>query len=178
MNQYSMRVIIINQEVECDLRQRKTFILHTIGVCNSKWKASEQNVKFIDENDCVVNEKSIYFTMYSENELSTPGRSLKLFSQLLIKENEKFKDDSKFFRDHLSHGKLFKTFPVLDLTENKKDNATIVDPNDIDDGEFLKALIDYVLKPKTPYTPQLNIERNAVNQMKLLVLNSGILIIN
>lgn len=161
---------------EKKLIDRKKFIFEIIALFNEKSRTSVVNPKYIGvgingDDDVIVNDSSIVITLYSQQVLNSPGKAVRLFSQLLLQSNH---EDN--FNDLVSDdGKLFKTFNVAKVSDSDSGDTDIVDSAQVDDPTFIKALIDYLLKSKSRYSSELNEQQNAIEKMKVLAIESRII---
>lgn len=158
------------------LKFREKFIEKIITLFNEKSQTSVVNPKHIGvgkngEDKFIINDSSIIITLYSQSSLNSPGKAIRLFSQLLLQS-----EDEDNFNDLVSDdGKLFKTFNVAKISDAASGKINVVDSAQIDDATFLKALIDYLLKSKSKYTSELNEQQIAIEKMKVLALESKII---
>lgn len=161
------------------LSDRKKFIKETIILFNEKSQTSVVNPKHIGmgengDDDFIINDSSIIITLYSQQSLNSPGKAVRLFSQLLLQS-----DHEDNFNNLVSDdGKLFKTFNVAKISDDISGKINVVDSAQIDDATFMKALIDYLLKSKSTYTSELNEQQIAIEKMKVLALESKIISVN
>ena len=131
-------------------------------------KNSVRNSKYVDMTSVQVTEDSILFTLYSENELPVVGKSLRLFSKLLLEEN--------YFKDLLMNEKLFKTYIPAEVVDKENGKVTFIDVSDsVSDSDFVKALIDYLLTPQYPYTKEKNDIGNGIKEMKAIAVKTGLI---
>lgn len=161
---------------EKKISDRKKFIIEVITVFNEKSRTSVVNPKYIGlgingDDDVMVNDSSIIITLYSQQALSSPGKAVRLLSQLLLQSN-----NENSFNDLVSDdGKLFKTFNVAKVADSDSGDICIVDSAQVEDSTFVKALIDYLLKSKSRYSSEINEQQNAIERMKVLAIESGII---
>lgn len=181
MYEYRLGLALIKRIDESDaenLKQREGFILEKMKAFNEASRRSRVNPKYIGlgdsgkEDGVQITPDRIYLTLYSQQRLDVPGKALRFFVQLLIQPEE-----DKNLSDLVSNGHLFRTFIVAtksggDDSVGSKDIAV----EDIDDVEFVKALLDYLMKKKSQYSPENNAQRNAVDRMKALAIESGIIV--
>lgn len=158
------------------LSERKKFIIEIIALFNEKSRTSVVNPKYIGvgengDDDIIVNDASIIITLYSQQALNSPGKAVRLFSQLLLQS----KDENNFNDLVSDDGKLFKTFNVAKVSDSNSGNICIVHSAQVDDSTFVKALIDYLLKSKSKYSSEINDQQNAIESMKVLAIESGII---
>lgn len=129
----------------------------------SKSAPNPKNISLIPSN--FFND-SFIIKLTSEKELASPGKALRLFSQIIT--------NSGTFDCYIKNGKVFSTFPVMQ-TENELE---ILDPDKISDAEILKALIDYVCNKSDSNSTTYKRKRSAMAQIKQIALESGIYTIN
>lgn len=148
----------------------KDYIIHTLAEFSDLSQKSKSNRKKVDMNSIKIGEKEIIFTLYSEKEIDA-GKSLQKFSHMLISE-------PYFNNIFLQRKKLFKTFNPAEVQDESGEVRVVDAEATISDSEFVKGLIDYLLTPQFPYTKEKNDMKNAVQQMKALAIQSGIVKIN
>lgn len=152
------------------LEERKDFILSKIKIFNEKSMRSTFNPKHIglgenSENDVFLTRTTLIITLYTQEELNTPGKAIRLLSQLLITS-----DESDNLSDLLLNKKLFKTFKVASV-EDVSRNQSIIDLSTISDSDLIKSIIDFVCDAKD-FSKE---KRNALDQMKKIAAESGLL---
>lgn len=160
---------------EKSLNDRKDFINKKIALFNEKSRTSVINPKYIGvgengDDDVIINDSSIIITLYSQQELNSPGKAIRLFSQLLLQSEAK-----ENFNDLLSNDKkLFKTFNVAKIHDPNSGDICIVDSAKVDDATLVKALIDYFFN-KSRYSCENNEQKEAIEKMKVLAIESAII---
>lgn len=180
MYAYRLGLALVKGIEETDgenLEQREDFIREKMKVFNETCRRSRVNPKYIglgdseNEDDVDFTPDRIYLTLYSQQRLDTPGRALRFLVQLLVQGEE-----DKNLSDLVSNGHLFRTFIVAAKSGgNDSGGNKDIAVEDIDDVELVKALLDYLMKKKSQYSPENNAQRNAVNRMKALAIESGII---
>lgn len=108
----------------------------------------------------------IKLVLSSTQILTTPGRALRALTTNLIK------DSSSCFKDRVTPGgQLFRVVAVeqLDDCENGP-----VNPTSISDGDFVKALVDYLLERKDGSAASRK-KKAAVEEMKKLAADAAML---
>lgn len=182
MYKYRLGLALIKdvKESKRKLCEREFFIRKQINIFNEKSKTSSVNPKYIGlgkecedgaEDDIVISPSTIILTLYSFQQLNTPGKAMRLLSQLLIQSA-----DADNLADLLSEDKkLFRTFNVA-MQGTSDGNKEIISTENVQDADLIKALIDYLLKSKSTYSPELNSQRIAIDKMKILAIESGILL--
>lgn len=128
---------------------------------NSRSK-SAPNPKYIELLPANFFADSFIITLTSEKELTSVGKALRVFSQIIT--------NSGVFDAYIKNGKVFTTFPVMQAGDEQK----ILDPDKISDVEILKALIDYVCNKSDSNSTTYKRKRNAMAQIKQIALESGI----
>lgn len=152
------------------LDERKDFIISKIKIFNEKSMRSTFNPKHIglgenNENNILLSRTTLIITLYTQEELNTPGKAVRLLSQLLITSNE-----SDNLSDLLLNKKLFKTFKVASV-EDVSRNQNIIDLSTISDSDLIKSIIDFVCDSKD-FSKE---KRNAIDQMKKIAAENGLL---
>ena len=142
-----------------DLTSNRRY-LKFIKRCAAEYN-EKSNGKTIEIVDSSLTSRSFTINLSSPFELDIPGRSLRLFTQALVEDEE--------FKKMVFNKKLFLTEPVINA------DGTTIDPNEIDDGEFIKALIDYVLNKAPGSSTEYKRKRKAFNRMKIIAKEEGIL---
>ena len=152
---------------------RKPFLIDTIRLFNEKSNHSTVNPKHIGlgengEDDIIVTKTSLIITLYSQEELNTPGKAVRLLSQLLITLN-----NPDNFSDLLLDKKLFKSFKVA--TTNVADQQdSIIDLSEFSDSDLIKALVDFTCNQQDFSAKK----RNAVDQIKRIAIENELLVKN
>lgn len=131
-----------------------------------------KNVKSLEITK--ITEKEIYCTLTSAQELPTPSRALRVFSQKL--------SESPYFSDKKYNHGLLKFCVQDNRVQSIKDGdnelsemeAAIIHPDKISDEEFITALMKYFLSEKGAYTPELYQKKKAIEQMKILAYQAKI----
>lgn len=141
----------------------KEYITEKLEEFSLKSENSVYNAKIVDLSTVCITEKTISFTLYSMSELPILGRSIRLFSQLVL--------EKKYFENLLVKKKLFKTFIPA---ENKVDESKtyIVDVSCISDTQLVQGLVEILSMPE--YSIKSDI-RTAVEKMKVLAVESGLI---
>lgn len=152
---YPNSSLILNQE------PYSSAIMSAINEYNLRSK-SAPNQKCIALLPTNFNEDSFIIELKSERELDSPGKALRVFSQIIA--------NSGIFDEHIRNGKVFTTFPVMKAADKK----SILDPDKISDTEILKALIDYVCNKSDSNSTTYKKKRSAMAQIKQIALESGI----
>lgn len=152
------------------LDERENFIISQIKIFNEKSLHSSLNPKHIGlgengENNIILTRTTLIITLYSQENLNTPGKAIRLLSQLLITSK-----DSDNLSDLLLNKKLFKSFKVASVSPNKT-METIVDLSTITDADLIKSLVDYACN-QLDFSVK---KRNAIDQMKKIAVQSGLL---
>lgn len=159
------QVDFLNDSVQTDEGEMKVqdFIRMTMEAYTATSMQSVTNAKAVDINTLKINKRSISFKLHSMEEVEGIGRSMKLFSQLLLK--------TDYFDELRVKNKLFKSFIPADLEEYASD-AEVIDTSQIADEELVKALIDMLVKPEYMIDSK---QRKAINEMKSLAVSSKII---
>lgn len=118
----------------------------------------------ISPNDIYADEFII--TLYSQNELVSAGKALRLFSQIIANSGE--------FEEGIKNRKLFTTFPVTQIDGK----SSIIEPEKLSDVEIVKALLDYICCKSNSNSTIYKRKRAAMTQIKQIALESGIYNIN
>lgn len=114
-----------------------------------------------------INENTVILNLESQTELSIPGKALRSFSQLLLSNVE-------FAENFIFRKQLFVSFDVANST-NIVDSKAHISADDIEDAIFLNALINYFLKKKDQVSVSYMQKRKAIDKMKILAYETGIL---
>lgn len=130
-------------------------------VCSQRNNSKEINILEIKNNKLII-------LLKSSLELTTPGKALRSFSQILLKNEE-------FAEEYLCGKQLFTSYDIAkDLSENQK-NANIT-AEDISDTVFLNALINYFLNKRGDQSTTKYLQkRKCINKMKILAVESEII---
>lgn len=155
---------------EKGLDQRREFIISQVSIFNEKSSRSVINPKHIgtgngEEDDIQLTRTSLILTLYTQEPINTPGKAIRLLSQLLITS-----DDPDNLSDLLLDKKLFRSFKVATASDNSAVNG-IIDLSSISDSDLIKALVDYTCNQQD-FSAQ---KRNAVDQMKRIAVENGLL---
>lgn len=155
---------------EKGLDQRRDFIISQVNAFNEKSSRSVINPKHIGtgndgEDDIQLTKTSLILTLYTQEHINTPGKAIRLLSQLLITS-----DDPDNLSDLLLDKKLFRSFKAATAQDNSTTN-NVVDLSAITDSDLIKALVDYTCNQQD-FSAQ---KRNAVDQMKRIAVENGLL---
>ena len=142
----------------------KTKIIDAVNEYNIVCSNSRKNKKELTIVE--IGEKNIILSLSSEVELSVPGKALRSFSQILLR-NQDFKDAFIFFKQ------LFATYDVANEKLDSSDKKHI-SADDIDDTLFLTSLVDYFLNKRDPDTKIYLRKRKAIEKMKVLAYECDI----
>lgn len=171
MHEYQIGLALVMEldENQKGLDERKNFIISQIKIFNDKSRRSAFNPKHIGlgedgEKDIQLTRTTLLITLYTQEALNTPGKAVRLLSQLLITSD---KPDN--LSDLLWNKKLFRTFKVASAEDSG--SQSIIDLSGISDGELIKALIDFVCDKKD-FSGE---KRNAIDQMKKIAVECGLL---
>lgn len=119
-----------------------------------------------------TNEKSLNIRLNSTVKLQNSGKALRFFSELMIKKIPDIKDCIT------SSGQLFRISEIgLPVTENEDPNLQLL-AREIDDSTLVKALVDYVCRKRDPNTSVYLKKQKAIEQMKQIALESGLIELN
>ena len=133
-------------------------------VCSQRNNSKEINILEIKSNKLVI-------LLKSSLELTTPGKAIRSFSQILLK-NEKFAEEYLFGKQ------LFTSYDIAkDLSETQKQKNSNITAEDISDTVFLNALINYFLNKRggNQSTTKYLQKRKCINKMKILAVESEII---
>lgn len=175
-NNVALGLTPINQAVNVDFLEDKLsssesveeYIRRSIKRFTKASMNSSTNSKGIDPDSIIISQRDIVFRLYSEKQLSAPGKCMKLLSKYLLEE--------EYFVNLKVGEKLFKTYTPSEIVDTSTGQTKVVDAaSKITDAALVKSLIDYLLTPQFPYTPEKNNMRNAVEQMKALAAQSGMI---
>lgn len=141
-------------------REHEGWFKECVEDFNQKSDRSTINRKKIEVVE--IYDDLIEIRLFTETNLGkAPGRSLTMFSRALIN-NDKNPFYDSYFKEQLFHGKLF-TIEVIE--------AETVEIK-MGDEDLIKALVDYIIAPKSNLLEK---QKRAIEQMKKLALESGIL---
>ena len=174
MNEYKIGLSLVKNisKNQKGLDARKAFIVSQIKVYNEKSLRSSFNPKHIGlgengESDIYITRTTLIITLYTEEILNTPGKAVRLLSQLL-----RTSDEPDNLSDLLLNKKLFKTFKVASIDNGSSGVAeSIVDLSTVSDSDLIKAIVDYVCDQQDFS----NKKRNAIDNMKKIAIESGLL---
>lgn len=141
----------------------KNYILEKMDEFSKKTVNGISNSKLVPLDSVKIEKRIISFTLYSMAELATPGRSMRLLSQLLLEE--------PYFQKLLVQKKLFKSFVSIENTKAHSESK-IIDASSISDVELVKGLIDLLPLPEYSITKK---QRKALDSMKVLAAEAGII---
>lgn len=172
MYEYKIGLALVKSLNEKDkgLDERISFIRSEIKIFNEKSLHSLVNPKHIGlgengEDDIQISKTTLIITLYTQEELNTPGKAIRLLSQLLITSEE---PDN--FSDLLSEKKLFRSFKVatIGILEQPK---RIVDISSFSDADLIKALVDFACNSQD-FSAR---KRNAIDEMKKIAVENELL---
>ena len=111
----------------------------------------------------------ILLHLTSASELRVVGKALRYFSQLLVKKIP------ILLENLTSSGQLFRVNQIgLPIAENEDPHVQL-QAREVDDACLIKALIDYISKQRDPNTATYIKKLKAVEQMKQLAIEAGII---
>jgi len=163
---YLVGLKLANPNVSIDLQSHSDFISSCVKTYNEAGLERSKNPKYIELDENNVLPDSIVLTLHSTNALKFIGKALRYFSQLLLDNDE--------FKKCVVNGQLLRTFPVSDISSIESDKQ-IINVTEIDDLEFIKALLDYVYRKRDTDSTVYRRKKIAFDQMKQIGLESGIL---
>lgn len=154
------------------LDERKAFIISQIKIFNEKSTRSLINPKHIGlgekgEDDIQLTKTTLVVTLYTQEILNTPGKAVRLLSQLLINSEE---PDN--LSDLLLDKKLFRSFKAA-TTDEIDGSESIIDLSAFSDADLIKALVDFACD-RQDFSAK---KRSAVDQMKKIAIENGLLTI-
>lgn len=163
---YLIGLKLTHSNVSINFRDHIEFIQKCVDEYNKVSQSKSLNPKFIelDQND--ISTDAIVLTLHSTNALTVVGKALRHFSQLLL--------NNDGFKKCVVNGQLLKTIPVSELSPTGSEKQ-IVNVSEIDDIEFMKALLDYIYRKRDADSTAYRRKRIALDQMKQIALESGIL---
>lgn len=140
------------------------FIEEKLKTFSETSKISLSNAKEVDLSSISVGARSISFVLYSMEELPVLGRSLRIFSQLLL--------ETPYFQDLVVRKRLFTTLlPSEDQAEDaeykKRERLA-----QIGDTDLVVELVKLLALPESALGTR---RRRALEDMKALALDAGIL---
>lgn len=161
MEQYKLVLTLAKSSNDFDLTADPKY-LDILKECAKTYndKSKEKEIEIIESS---LNPRSFIIILSSPKELEIPGRSLRLFSQALVEHKE--------FKDMVINKKLFLTEPAA---ADAIDGGA-VNPNTIDDIEFLKSLIDYLYNKAPGTSTEYKKKRKALNRMKIIAKEEGLM---
>lgn len=172
MYEYQIGLALVKDisEKQRGLDERKDFIISQIKVFNEKSLRSAFNPKHIglgenNKKNILLTRTTLIVTLYSQEALNTPGKAVRLLSQLLITS-----DNKDNLSDLVFNKKLFKTFKAVS-TEDGEKNQSIIDISTISDSDLIKAIVDFVCDEKD-FSGE---KRDAIDQMKKIAVENGLL---
>ena len=178
-NHYNLTLKLVNPNIEegfLDIEEsprkfkvaKRDFFHNAVERFNEisiKSRTNKRRLRILSyEND------RIQIKLSCEKEIDYPGRAIKYLSQLLINEST---EDNDFFQRALYHKKLFEI--IVSAETSNEFGTTITEPTSVSDEKLIHALISYLLKPKVPYTKELNQQRKAWDEIKIKAVESGII---
>lgn len=172
MYEYKIGLALVKSLNEKDkgLDERTSFIHSQIRIFNEKSSHSSINPKHIGlgergEDDIQISKTTLIITLYTQEELNTPGKAIRLLSQLLITS-----EDPDNLSDLLSEKKLFRSFKAA--TTNTLDQPErVIDISSFSDADLIKALIDYACNTQDFSAKK----RNAIDEMKKIAFENELL---
>lgn len=152
------------------LDERKKFIITQIKNYNEISLRSLVNPKHIGlgengEDDVQFTKNTLIITLYTQEELATPGKAVRLLSQLLITSNS-----ADNLSDLLLVKKLFRSFKVATASDVNQLEKT-VNVSSFSDADLIKSLVDFACNQQD-FSAR---KRNAVDQMKKIAIENGLL---
>ena len=116
-----------------------------------------------------IKSSSILLRLRSEVQLNAVGKALRFFSQQMVNQIPALAGNIT------SSGQLFRANPIgLPTTEETKVEVPLK-IREIDDAELIKALVDYVCRKRDPNTSVYLKKAKAVERMKQLAVEAGML---
>lgn len=171
MNEYQLGLALVKDldENQKGLDKRENFIVSKIRLYNEKSLRSVFNPKHIGlgedgEKNIQLTRTTLVVTLYSQEALNTPGKAMRLLSQLLVTS-----DEPDNLSDLVWNKKLFRTFKVASAEDSG--SQSIIDLSGISDAELIKALIDFVCDEKD-FSRE---KRSAIDEMKKIAVECGLL---
>lgn len=127
-------------------------------------KASLSNAKEVDLSSINIGERSISFVLYSMEELPILGRSLRIFSQLLL--------EADYFRELFIRNRLFTTLLPSESPAEDAESKKRADAARVSDTDLVAGLVKLLPLSESSLGAR---RRRAIEDMKALALRSGIL---
>lgn len=172
MYEYKIGLALVKNLNEKDkgLDERISFIKSQIRIFNEKSSHSLVNPKHIGlgekgEDNIQIARTTLIITLYTQEELNTPGKAIRLLSQLLITS-----EDIDNLSDLLLEKKLFRSFKVATtniLNQPKKP----IDISAFSDADLIKALIDFACNSQDFSAKK----RNAIDEIKKIAIENELL---
>lgn len=166
MNKITLKCELVYPSDNDEIVKHKEWLDYCIKVYNLKSLESTVNRKEIEVKE--YGDNYIIIDLFSEVAIpKSPGKALILLSKLLINPPSEEIDDidtpefDPFFCNATFHKKLFTT------TSLESDDLL-----EVSDAEVVKALIDYLVAPKSTMAES---KKKAFQDIKTIVINSGLL---
>lgn len=160
MNQYNYSIYLqlhfVNPTQFGSFKEHSDYFEYCVNKYNkvSQSAANPKEIKILE-----ISEKYINICLYSNADLNkAPGRALNLLTRELLNTNNTGYDS--YYSKHVYHKKLFLTSMYIPTEKNI-----------MSDGEFVKALIDYLVKPRTEISEK---EKTAMERIKIIAKESGL----
>lgn len=166
MYKYEIELHLASVKPTLDLRNKEEIIRLAEGEYNRR-SIHMQNSKEISISK--IEATYMVLTLVSTLSLNSVGRALRTFSSILLKEYE----DADFMKEVTTSGALFKAVQINDTHNLKRDEKNITE--EITDLDLIKGLMDYVYKKRDPDSTQYRKKRIAMEEIKRICIESGIL---
>lgn len=165
-HQYLVGLKLANSNASINFQDYTDLILACVEDYNKVGQSKSKNPKYIELDKSNISPDSIVLTLYSTEILTVVGKALRHLSQLLLSHDD--------FKKCTVNGQLLMTFPVSAVAPGGSEKQ-IISISEVDDIEFMKALMDYIYKKRDADSTAYRKKRIALDQMKQIALESGIL---
>ncbi len=159
-----MRLAVMANDI--DLRKHKKSINACIDKYNS---AGSKSANFKQLSLIEVNEKRMTVRLTTDEELNTPGKAIRFFSQELYKKIPSLKAAVTV------SGQIFRIKEIGTAVPENEDSAIQLKTLKISDGDLICALVQHSLNKTSSVGAAYEKKRRAIEKMKQLALESGLL---
>lgn len=165
---YTLEMKLAKSSDSIELKNDKSLIEESFHEYNNVCSKST-NKKTIELLN--VENNSILLRLSSETKLNAVGKALRYLSKMLLERIPALNNNLT------SSGQLFRVNTIGFPTTDPSKSYIPLQISKIDDSELIKSLIDYVCKKRDSNTSQYIKKVKAVEKMKQLAIESGLIII-
>ena len=163
---YTLELKLAKQTPDVDLVNYESEIESVMKDYNET-SARSYNKKALEL--CKLDKNSIIVRLNSQVKLATAGKALKYFSQCLIVRIP------TLGANITSGGQLFRIKELGSVISEDEDPDIQMRAREVEDAALINALVNYVCKKRDPDTSAYLKKQRAIEKMKQLALQSGLL---